>query len=508
MRARRLRAQTLPRRRDDAGGPAGALAATCRRAATAAALVGVTLALPGRAAAQGLTAPNVGTSLSGPATVDPAAIHWNPGALGFLDEPTGLGGLALIVGDLRYRRERRALYQRPDSFDFARPIDPASTDPTKTGHADEARATPVAPTGSLFLALPLERGRLVVGLGVYVPYAALAAFEPNGAQRWAVDEALVTATYVTPSVAFRPLDNLSVGVGISYVRGLAELSRTQDFAAVPEFGRALAGPKVGQANDFGANAPPGVRELDVMARRFVLRGAWSNGATFNAGLAWKPDARSLLGLSYQHGVVMHYNGRFQLDLNDSFFTGDLASQGLRFKPRVEGDATLSFPLPPVLRAGAARRFGDATSLSLSLAYTFWSKLESFDVLVRSPDLAMPELGLGDTYRLSLPRHWQDTFGAELALQRRLDARFGLWGVAGYHSPASPDETVDVASPDGHRLVGAVGASWALGPKLSLLGDFEAQGIVPRRVVNSTNDLGNGLYNLRIFALGLYVRATL
>jgi hypothetical protein len=32
--------------------------------------------------------------------------------------------------------------------------------------------------------------------------------------------------------------------------------------------------------------------------------------------------------------------------------------------------------------------------------------------------------------------------------------------------------------------------------------------LPRRVVNSDYDLGNGLYNLRVFALGLYVRASL
>ncbi|HEU4534979.1 MAG TPA: outer membrane protein transport protein, partial [Polyangiaceae bacterium] len=245
-----------------------------RKGATTLAL-GLALARPDAALAQGLTAPNVGTSASSPTTLDPAATHWNPAALGFLEEPTGLGGLSLIVGDVRFRRERRATYQRQDSFDFALPIDPSSTDPAKTGRAPEARSTPIAPSGGLFLALPLPRQRLVVGLGLYVPYAALVSFEPGGAQRWAVDEALVTATYVTPSLAWRPRDDLSVGVGVSFVRGLAELSRTQDFASVPELGRALAGPPVGQPNDFGANAPPGVRELDVMARRFVLQGAWA-----------------------------------------------------------------------------------------------------------------------------------------------------------------------------------------------------------------------------------------
>lgn len=478
-----------------------------KRAAASALATAIAL-VAGGARAQGLTAPNVGTSLSGPATPDPAAVHWNPGLLGFVDEPTVLGGLGLVLGDITYRRERRALYQREDSFDFALPLDPSSTDPSKTGRASEVRATPLAPTGSIFAALPLVPGRLVAALGVYTPYAALASFEPGGAQRWAVEQAILTATYVTPSISFRATEALSVGVGVSYVRGLAEISRVDDFAAVPELGRALRDPPISQTNDFGPDAPPGVRELDVMSRRFVLKNAWANAFTFNAGVAWRPDTRTLVGLSYQHGATMNYNGRFALDMNDSFFTSDLASKGLRFKPRVTGDATLRVPLPPSLRAGARRELGGGTALSLALTYAFWSRVRSFDVLVRSPDLAMPELGLGDTYRLSLPRRWNDTFGAELALHQTLSGPWTLWGVAGYHSPASPDETVDVASPDGHRFVGAVGAGYALGPKLSLLGDLEAQAILPRRVVNSDYDLGNGLYNLRVFALGLYVRASL
>jgi long-chain fatty acid transport protein len=477
------------------------------RRPVAAAALAAALAAPAAARAQGLSAPGVGPSTSGPATLDPSAVHWNPGALGFTAEPTLLGGLGLIVGDVRYRRERRATYQRADSFDFALPVDPAAIDAAKTGRDAEARATPVAPLGSLFAALPLpvSGARLVAGLGLYVPYAALVSFDKSGPQRWAVQEALVSAAYVTPSIAWRPADDLSVGAGVSYVRGFAELSRVQDFAAVPEMGRALANPPVSQANDFGPNAPSGVRELDVMARRVVIKDAWANGVTFNAGAAWRPDARTVVGLSYQHSVKLNYNGRFQLDMNDSFFTGDLAAQGLRFKPRVEGDATLSFTLPRALRAGASRELGRATWLALALDYTFWSQVRSFDVRVRSPDLAQPALALGDTFRLSLPRRWMNTYGAELTLRHALDPQWQVWGVAGYHSPASPDSTIDVASPDGHRLVGAVGASYAVTPKLALLGDFKTQAIVPRRVTTSDHDLGNGLYNLRIFSLGGYLR---
>ena len=57
----------------------------------------IALALPLSASAQALTAPNVGTGLSGAATADPAAVWWNPAAIGYLDRPNVLLGGSLLA---------------------------------------------------------------------------------------------------------------------------------------------------------------------------------------------------------------------------------------------------------------------------------------------------------------------------------------------------------------------------------------------------------------------------
>jgi long-chain fatty acid transport protein len=451
------------------------------------------------AQAQALTAPMVGTSLSGPVTADPAAVHWNPALLTHLEKPTVLASGGLILGDVRYRRERRAIYQREDSFAFKEPLSPAQIDPGKSGTAAEARATPFAPSGSLFGAMPLGKG-WSAGLGVYAPYAAILAFEPGGAQRWALERATIATLYVTPSVAYRVSERLSVGLGASYILGVAELEKVQDFAALDDVGGALGRPPINQSNDFGASAPPSVRELGVMARPIKLKQAIAHGFTFNAGLAARLTPATLLGLSYQHSAPLNFNGTFSIDMNNDFFTRDLASQGLAYKPRVEGDATLSFTLPRTLLAGLRHELSPRVAVGLTGTYAWWSQVESFDVVVRSPDLAQPRLGLPDTSTIQLPRRWKNTVGVDLFGQVQVIPSTRVWLLGGYRSSASPDATIDAASPDGDRIVAAIGTGTAVTERTTLLLDFKMQTILPRTVVGSDLDLGNGEYRLSIYAL--------
>jgi long-chain fatty acid transport protein len=477
---------------------------TCLSGAAVLALA-LSLLCPATASAQALSAPGVGTSASGPATVDPAAVFWNPAALAFLEKTTILASGGLILGDVRYQRERRGVYQREDSLDFKQPISPSSIDASKTGRAADSHATPFAPVGSFFAAMPLT-DRVTAGLGVYAPYAALLDFGAGGAQRWALSSATIASLYVTPAIAFRPVDNLSIGAGVSYVFGFAELAKTQDFAGIPDVGTALARPPISQANDFGPNATTGVRELSTMARPIKLQKMVANSFTFNVGVSYKPTPAVLLGLSYQHSTPMHFNGKFSLDMNADFFTRDLASQGLAYKPIVEGDATLSFTLPRSLLAGASVEATDRIRLTLNAVYTWWSQVKTFDVAARSPDLAQPKLGLPDNTSISLIRDWKNTIGLEGTVRAKVTDDLALWLTGGYHSSAVPDATIDVASPDGDRIVGAVGGGYQLSERWSLMGDFKMQRILPRTVVASTNDLGNGTYNLAIYSLMAHVLA--
>jgi len=461
---------------------------------------------PAVAKASGLDAPLVGSGQSGPTAADAAAIHWNPGALADIDRIEIFTGAGLVAGRIGYTRERRGDYQTPDTLRFRTPLGGADVDRGKNGLADPVEARPLAPIGDVFAAFPLAPRRLVVGFGAYVPYAAALDFPENGPQRYQLRDAFIVATHVTGSLAARVRPNLSIGAGITWVSGVASLTKIQDFAALPDFQRAFTEPPIGQPNDFGPNAPSAVRELDVLSRPISITNAMSNGLTFNAGLLYRPMERLRLGLAYQHGAAMHYKGRFALDMNDPFFTQDLAAQGLKYKPLVTGDAELAFRLPKRITTGAAFQLSEGIRIDGFFSYIFWSDVDAFVVTTHSPDLAQPKLGISDTVKVALPRAWNDTIWAELNGRFFLSSSMLLSATVGYQSPASPDRTIDVSSPDGHRLIGGVGGVYRATSWLDLHADARAQGILPRTVQSSEHDLGNGRYTMFIGYIGGHAKA--
>jgi len=251
-----------------------------------------------------------------------------------------------------------------------------------------------------------------------------------------------------------------------------------------------------------------VRELGVMSRPVALTDAWAHGLTFDVGVALQPTSGLRLSAAYHHGAALAFNGDFTADLDDDFFTRDLASQGVSYPALLEGRATLRVPLPRRVLLGTAWDPLAWLGLDLELTWTTWSDVEALDVDVSAAGLAQPELGLPDTTSMRLPRRWQDTLAVTGRGRFAVLDSLALWCAAGYDSPASPDETTDMASPDGHRLVADVGVAWGVTEGLELLLDVHAERILPRRIVASRADVGNGDYRLLLLTAGVHLRWTL
>lgn len=478
----------------------------CRRLELlpAAALLAVA-AHTGPAAASGFDAPSLSHGQSSPVARDAAAVHFNPGQLGYLDRTELDVGLGLIFGSIGYQRDRRGQYQYADEFGFAEPIDPADLDSSRTGITQPVRATPVGPIVDAFVALPVIADRLTLGAGFYIPYAAILSLPADGAQRFQAQSITLVSTHTTVSAGLKLHDVISIGAGVSYVLSLMQLSKVQDFAAVQSFADGLAAPPINQPNDFGPNAPSTVRELDLLARQADIGPAWSHGVSFNAGVALRPTTKLDLALVYQHGSRMRLNGDFTLNMDDDFFTQDLAAQGLQFPPVVRGRAHIELSLPKRLTLGAGYQVHPKVKIDGALSYVFYSDFDVVDITLSSPDLAQPALGIGEDVPQDLVRDWKNTVHAELNVRGQATKKLLVSGSLGYQSGASPDSTVDMASPDGHRLLGGVGVEWALRERVSLLGDVRLQGIVPRTVTESDFDLGNGTYKMFLGVAAIHAK---
>ncbi len=467
-------------------------------------------AVPSVARASGFAAPTPGPSSTGVTTTDPSVLPQNPGGLGYVKNLRIIGGGNIMIAKLSYQRERLATYQYSDSLDFALPIDPSLVDPEKRGTEREVSDRPAGLVPSIFGAAPVGDLPLVVGMGIYVPYAAMLSLPKGGPQRFQITKAFIAAGQITPSIAYRPIDELSIGLGLSYVMGYANLSKVQDLATLTDLGDALARPPIGQSNSFGPNADPGVRELDTMARPFRFKNGVAHGFTFSAGITAQPIKDLWLGASYEHTTKMIFRGDFTLDMNDPFFTQDLQSQGLQYPAVVKGKSSLAFTLPRTVRLGVRYGFGDQMgderqiNVSVDGSYTGWSSVDNFDVRIKSASLAQPMLGLPSSTGLKLARNWRDTYGVRTRVQYLISEDLAVWGMAGVETGASPNRTIDMASPDGTRISASLGLSQRLTDVVSVLLDGQLHTILERRVGDSDFDLGNGTYNLRIITLGGYL----
>lgn len=458
---------------------------------------------PRPAAASGFDAPTLGSAQSGPVTPDAAATWWNPAGLAALKQTELQVGLGVIVGAVGYQRDIRAEHQYEDNLDFAAPVATADLDPNKFGKQKKVGATPVGPAFDAYVAIPAIRDRLVFGLGVGIPYVAVLGFPKDGAQRFAGQSIFLATPHATLAAAVKLHRVVAIGAGISYVLGTMSLSKVQDFGEVDTFGQSLSQPPIGQENSFGADAPPEVRELDVLARPVDIHGAFAHGVSFNAGVSLWPTDKLTLALVYHHGARMTFRGKFRLDMDDDFFTQDLAAQGLQYPAEVRGDARVRIRLPKRITLGAGYQISPKFALDGFVSYVTYQDFDRIDIRFSAPGLAQPALGIGSNVDQVLVRDWKGTVNAEVSGRINATKKLLVSVTAGYNSPASPDSTLDVFSPDGHRLIVGTGVVYRFNPRAALLADLEGQFIVPRTNTASRYDLGNGTYNLFLAAVTIH-----
>lgn len=443
----------------------------------------------------GLDSPQVGSVDSGPATADAAALFYNPALLTRVDRPTLMIGAGLVAGRVRYARDRLGTYGFADELVLTAPVDPADLDPTRSGPAPSIGATPVAPFGDVFAAIPVDR--VTLGFGAYAPWAVVLSYPDDGDQRFALQDAQVLVGRLAGGAAV-DLGPLSLGGHVAAELGAGSLTRVQDLAGLAFFEALFENPAVDQDTDFGPDAPSAVREQDVLGRPVSIRQGFARAVTFGVGAAVTQD-RWHVAASYDHGSTLEFRGQFSFDVDDPLFTNDLAPIGLAYPALIEGTGSFSVATPRRVRLGIQHDLGASRALRVGASWSDWSRYDATRLSLVSDGFVQPDLGLGDTVDATIPRRWQSSIAAEVGL-----AHPNYSVTVGYESPASPSATVDVASVDGHRLVVRGGGRVTLSDRAALWVGGKLQGIWPRTVTTSDFDLGNGRYGLALASLSTHL----
>lgn len=325
----------------------------------------------------------------------PSAIFYNPAGLGLQK------GLGLEIGDTLI-------------FPAGEHEDPDTGEVTK---AEDNLFYP--PTFYASYVLP---GRVALGFGLFVPFG-LGIKWPGG---WAgfeeIEQIDVQNIFLNPTVAWAPLEWLSIAAGFDAVHATVELTKG----------------------------------LEFITDRGTLHGAaeaWGFGA--NAGILFRfLDGRLSWGLSYRSAVNLDFEGKADFQV-PAPFESMLEDQPLES----------SLTLPHVIAIGVAGRPVEMLSLGLDVLYTTWSSFEEFGFTFPE-DEGKPEDEQLTQYE---PRNWKNVFGLRLGAELNppcvpeLAVRLGLV----YDRNPSPSNTMSPSLPDSDRIDVSAGAGYRFGFGLSI-----------------------------------------
>jgi len=428
------------------------------------------LLLPGTARAGGFTIPLVGARMLGQAAFtthpdDTTTIYHNPAGLLLLPAlRADVSGTGILAGTY-YDRIDYPQLGTSGEFDTSRapggacPDEGAAAGYDAQGFVREPCFRPTVEPESRFgvipfagVAAPLGDLPVALGVGLYSPHNATAAFPANGAQRYQVIDGSITTVYVTPTLALRAHPSLLVGLGFSYIRANASLRRAFWLPA-------------------GLNPEEIVIDLDSTGTAYG----------YNTGLIFLPGelAPSLAGLELSLGYTSAADLRFQGDirvLGAGPLLGPLFEPDFQEGQAITRAATAEFTVPDTVRAGIGYALGEVFWIGLDLYYNRYSLYDELTIRLREPLGSLQEFAeRKDSFDC-----WSLGTGVRVTPQPFWDLRAGFF----YDGSPYPDRTFSILSPDSDKrgVTGGLSLRIVAGLELSL--GYMALWFVDRQVSDS------------------------
>ncbi|MGE5662781.1 MAG: OmpP1/FadL family transporter [Deltaproteobacteria bacterium] len=283
--------------------------------------------------------------------------------------------------------------------------------------------------------------KLAYGVGVFVPFGLGQEYKNRNTSyfRNQITKIDLMTIVLNPTVAYKFDDVLSVGAGIDFLYGKAELARTPVNLGIGD-------------NTAGTN---NLYNLDLEADGT----AWG----YNAGLLLTPGKTVKIGFNYR--------SKFSLDLKD----GDVDLSNISTAPRTAlggfslaqagfggattyhttGSATLNLPATAAL--GISGTFGGFT-VEADADWTFWHSYRSLDINI-------PPVLVGGTTPVlgpsSSPKNWNDVVAFYLGAEYRVTDPLALRLGFRYDPTPVPAETMSPELPDADKLYYCAGAGYRI-----------------------------------------------
>jgi len=334
---------------------------------------------------------------------DPSAIYFNPAGLAFQSGLNIMGGGTFIFPSTTFT-------------------------PSKLSSYDVSEKTQVYFPPNLYGTYALD-DQWVIGLGVFTPYGLGSEWNSSWLGNESAIKTSIKTFYITPSIAYKINNELSIGIGISYVYATVFLSNNPYPAGIPAI------PAFGLASGSDAN-------------RIELDGS-GHGFNISGGIIWKPIEKLSVGASYRMKTNIDSSGSVK-----STCTGVL---GLLL-PGGTGKATL--PMPGNLTVGAAYEVIPNLTVEGDIQYVQWTAYDQLKIDIT------PVVAGGQGTKISTKK-WDDGYIGRIGVEYKADQTWTLRGGFAYDVNPQPGSKVEPMLPDADRIDITCGVGYKVNEKISV-----------------------------------------
>jgi long-chain fatty acid transport protein len=261
------------------------------------------------------------------------------------------------------------------------------------------------------LAWPLQDTDLALGLGLHVPYGRQTRWDSSGALKNAAPVfSQMSVTDLSPSLAWRISDSVSVGAGPDIYYGRLQFRQLLPFA-----------PK---------------SRITADADGYAVGG--------NAGVTWRMTPNQRLALTY----------RSPFDLT---FKGDMDTSGIP-PPAVDAsDVETTFKYPTIVALGYGIRLTETVRVEAKVEWLQFSRYKTMSIDAGNNDPLINMLGLANT-----PQNWNDTWTFGIGPEWRFAPDWTLRAGYLYLQSPIPDSTFAPSALDVDQSVVSVGLGYQRG----------------------------------------------
>lgn len=262
------------------------------------------------------------------------------------------------------------------------------------------------------------------GVAFYAPYGSSINWTDNWPGAVLSQKVDLKVFTIQPTLAWRPIPNLSVGAGLMLSWGSVDLSKGLVTAATAD--RVLAA--LGVPSRFGDTTPASVN----------LKGTADVAFGVNVGAMYDITPSLTVGASFRSQMTMKVKaGDARVNYANDLAKTVLASLNVLNEANFKAE----MPAPWVLSFGAAYKPIDKLTLAFDARLTGWNAYKSLDIEFLSDQLKPYNQHLEKNYRNA----WAFSLGAQYAVTSRCDLRAGVMldttpVNSEYYNPETPGMT--------------------------------------------------------------------